>query len=206
MKKIQLSFLILILSFSFSLAKTYTVLTYNKDPNGNKMSFYPPVLKIKKGDTVIFVPTDKGHNAQTIRGATPKKVKFKSKVSKTFQFTFNEDGTVLYKCTPHYTMGMIGTILVGDYKVNFNDVINSKLKPKSMKRLKDDWNVVGLKLEENGFSKANNKKLNSIASKFITKDAVKKAVEENSDASGVKIYKEIILPKGVSTLEEYKKL
>lgn len=207
MKKINLSIIILILISSISFAKTYTVLTYNKDPNGNKMAYYPPVLKINKGDTVIFVPTDKGHNAEAIRGATPNKIKFKSKVSKVFQFTFNEDGTYLFKCTPHYTMGMIGTILVGNYKVNMKDVLNTKLKPKSKQRLINDWKIVGMKYEDDGKYSADEKMLNSIAKKFITKDAVKKAVDNGgSNVSGVKIYKEIIFPKGVSTLEEYKNL
>src|SRR5690606_36022004 len=38
----------------------------NKGSDGQAMVFEPAFLKVKPGDTVKFVPTDKGHDAETI--------------------------------------------------------------------------------------------------------------------------------------------
>lgn len=95
-------------------AKDYQVRMLNKG-NGRTMVFAPEVLRIAPGDTVTFVATDKGHNAEIIStmlppGAAP----FKGKMNKDLTVKFSKPGTYGYKCLPHYGMGMVGAIIVGN--------------------------------------------------------------------------------------------
>lgn len=117
-------------------AATHEVLMYNKNPDNKKerMVFYPPVLKIELGDTVKFVSKSKGHNSQSDKKAIPEGAEnWKSKIGKDFEVTYTVDGTYGYYCTPHRGMGMVGLILVGDYKTNYDDVKASKQKGKAKK-------------------------------------------------------------------------
>ncbi len=43
----------------------------NKGADGTTMVFEPALTKIAVGDTVTFVATDRGHNAETIPGMLP---------------------------------------------------------------------------------------------------------------------------------------
>ncbi|MEP0518899.1 MAG: pseudoazurin [Hyphomicrobiales bacterium] len=84
--------------------------------------FEPPILKIAKGDTVVFLPIDNGHNSASKKGMIPDGVeRWNSKIDKEFSVTFNTDGTYGYICIPHAQMGMVGLVLVGDYTVNYAD-------------------------------------------------------------------------------------
>lgn len=95
-------------------AKDYQVKMLNKG-NGRTMVYSPEVLRIAPGDTVTFVPTDKGHNAESIltmlpAGAAP----FKGKMNQNLTVKFTKPGTYGYKCLPHYGMGMVGVVIVGN--------------------------------------------------------------------------------------------
>jgi pseudoazurin len=63
-------------------------------------------------------------------------MKFKSKNNKETSITFEQSGIYYYWCTPHKGMGMIGLILVGEDKSNFDQVLNAKALGKSKKKLK----------------------------------------------------------------------
>ncbi len=76
-------------------------------------SFEPAIVYIHSGDSVHFVPTDKGHNAQSIPGMTPdgaEPINVPFSQEKTVQFT--KPGLYGYKCLPHAFMGMVGLIVV----------------------------------------------------------------------------------------------
>lgn len=99
-------------------AKDYQVKMLNKG-NGRTMVFTPELLKIAPGDTVTFVATDKGHNAEIIStmlpaGAAP----FKGKMNQDLTVKFTKPGVYGYKCLPHYGMGMVGAIVVGNGGTN----------------------------------------------------------------------------------------
>ena len=51
---------------SAALAANFEVLMLNKGTDGKTMGFSPSFLQIEPGDTVTFIPVDKGHNAETI--------------------------------------------------------------------------------------------------------------------------------------------
>lgn len=83
---------------------------------GNKgaMVFQPDFIEATIGDTVTFVPTDKGHDAESIKGMLPDGVEpFKGKINEQITVTLTAEGIYGVKCTPHYGMGMVALITVG---------------------------------------------------------------------------------------------
>ena len=119
---------------SQALAADMTIEMLNKDADGNKMVFSEEIVRIGVGDTVTWVPTDKGHNVEMV--SSPNDMKFKSKNNKEVSLTFEQTGIYYYWCTPHKGMGMIGLILVGEDKSNFDQVSKAKALGKSKKKLK----------------------------------------------------------------------
>jgi pseudoazurin len=85
----------------------------NKGEKGS-MVFEPDFISAAPGDTIRFVPTDKGHNVETIKGMIPDGAEaFKSKFNEAFSVTVDKEGVYGVKCTPHYAMGMVALIEVG---------------------------------------------------------------------------------------------
>ncbi len=97
-----------------AMAETFEVKMLNRGENGS-MVFEPDFLEISPGDVVRFVPTHKSHNAATIDGMVPDGVEgFKSKINDEFVTTFETQGFYGIKCSPHYGMGMVMLIKVGE--------------------------------------------------------------------------------------------
>lgn len=95
-------------------ASEFAIKTLNSGPGG-MMVFDPAYVKIQPGDTVRFVPADKGHNAELIKGMAPEgAAPFKTVVGKEETVTFDKPGLYGIKCSPHYIMGMVGLVQVGD--------------------------------------------------------------------------------------------
>lgn len=114
-------------------AETFEVKMLNKGENGS-MVFEPAFLEVAPGDTVTFIPTNKGHNAESIKGMLPEGAeKFKSKLSKEFSITLDQEGLYGVKCTPHYSLGMVALIQVGA-AVNLDEAAAVKQKGKAKKR------------------------------------------------------------------------
>ena len=86
---------------------------------GEMMVFEPPVLKIKPGDTVKWVNANPGHNTVSINEMTPAGGNsWNGKMNEEVSVKFDVEGIYGYKCTPHYILGMVGLIVVGDSNVN----------------------------------------------------------------------------------------
>lgn len=99
-------------------AKDVQVKMLNKG-NGRTMVFSQEVVKIAPGDTVTFVSTDPGHNAESIAGMIPAgAAPFKGKMNQNLTVKFTKPGVYGYKCLPHYGMGMVGVIVVGNGGTN----------------------------------------------------------------------------------------
>lgn len=113
-------------------AAEYEVQMLNKGTDGSAMVFEPAFLQIQPGDTVKFVPTDKGHNAETIKDLIPEGAEpFKGKINEEFSVTFDVAGAYAYKCLPHLAMGMVGLIVVGDgAPANLDAITGASLPPK----------------------------------------------------------------------------
>jgi pseudoazurin len=87
----------------------------NKGADGTAMVFEPNFVRAAVGDTVKFVPVDKGHFAVTLPGLWPEGVPdAKGQPNAEFVITLPKDGLYGIKCTPHYAMGMIALIQVGN--------------------------------------------------------------------------------------------
>jgi len=107
--------LMLISSFAtFLNAAEIEVKMLNKGSDGEKMVFEPALIVANVGDTVTFLPTDKGHMAASIKGMIPDGAKkFKGKTNKKVSYVVESEGLYGVRCTPHYANGMVAIIAVG---------------------------------------------------------------------------------------------
>ena len=75
-----------------AMAADHQVLMKNKGADG-VMVFEPLLTTVQPGDTVTFVPTDKGHNAETVKGMVPEGAEtFKGKINEEVKQTFTAPG------------------------------------------------------------------------------------------------------------------
>lgn len=119
-------------------AAEFEVQMLNKGKAG-VMVFEPSLVKVAKGDTVTFVPTDKSHNAETAKGLIPEGAEpFKGKMNETVKVTFAVDGAYVVKCAPHLGMGMVALVVVGDAPANIDAIKTAKLPKKARERLDAD--------------------------------------------------------------------
>ena len=94
-------------------AANFEVQMLNKGADG-AMVFEPALIEIAPGDTVTFVATDKGHNAENIKEVLPEGAEtFKGTMGKDVAFTFTQEGVYGIKCAPHLGMGMVAAVVVG---------------------------------------------------------------------------------------------
>ncbi|MEL7181161.1 MAG: pseudoazurin [Pseudomonadota bacterium] len=102
-------------------AEEYRILMLNaaSDNAQHTNVFMPDILRIQPGDTVTFVPTDAGHNSASKRGMIPEGAEpWNSPMDEEFSITLTVPGIYGYVCLPHYEMGMVGLIIVGDAPEN----------------------------------------------------------------------------------------
>lgn len=86
----------------------------NKGASG-MMVFEPAFVKIAPGDTVRFLPTDNGHDAVSIDAMIPEgAVPFAGKMNEEIAVVFDKPGVYGVKCKPHYGLGMVALIVVGE--------------------------------------------------------------------------------------------
>ena len=118
-----------------ALAANVDVQLLNKGDMGS-MVFQPDLVKIASGDTVTFQPTDKGHNVETIAGMLPAgATAFKGDTSKALTETFTVPGVYAVKCNPHYGLGMVAVIVVGNDVSNLEALKGVKNPKKAQERL-----------------------------------------------------------------------
>src|SRR6476646_4006240 len=112
-KVMTLAALAVLMSASMTLAAEVEIKMLNKGAEG-MMVLEPALVKIDPGDTVKFVATDKGHNAETIKGMLPADATpFLGKNGEDVAVTFDKPGVYGVKCLPHYGMGMVAMVVVG---------------------------------------------------------------------------------------------
>ncbi len=117
-------------------AKDHIVQMKNMGAAG-AMVFEPALVRAKPGDRVRFVPTDPSHNAETIPTMLPAGVaSTKGGMNKEFVLTVAKPGLYGIKCQPHYSMGMVGLVQVGNGpSPNIAQVKAVKLPPFAAKRM-----------------------------------------------------------------------
>src|SRR5690606_13311871 len=83
-----------------------------------------------------IVATDPTHNAESILGMLPEgAAAFKGKINEEISVTFEEEGLYGYKCAPHFGLGMIGLIEVGESAVNAAEAQNVTMPPRAQQRM-----------------------------------------------------------------------
>ncbi|WP_454857699.1 pseudoazurin [Rhizobium binxianense] len=126
-----------------ALAADFEVRMLNKGADG-AMVFEPLLTRIARGDTVTFIPTDKGHNAETVNDMVPDgAAPFKGKMNETLKVTFDVPGAYVVKCMPHVAMGMVGLIVVGENPVNLDAIRAGKLPKKAQERIDTAISQIG---------------------------------------------------------------
>lgn len=116
-------------------AAEHEVLMKNKGEAG-AMVFEPAVIIAAPGDTVRFVPTDKNHNVEGIKGMLPEGVApFKSGMNEEYVLTLTAPGLYGVKCTPHVSMGMVALIQAGEAPANLAAASAVKLPGKGRERM-----------------------------------------------------------------------
>src|SRR5688572_7161513 len=99
-------------------AANHEVRMLSSSPNG-AMVFQPALVRVAPGDTVTFVPTHPTHNAETIPGIVPAgAAAFRGRMNQPVRVTFDRAGVYGFKCAPHFGMGMVGLVVVGNGSSN----------------------------------------------------------------------------------------
>jgi pseudoazurin len=125
-------------------AADFEIHMLNKGKNG-AMVFEPAGIKIAKGDSITFIPTDKGHNAEAVKGLIPEgATSFKGKVNEAIKVTFDISGAYAIKCLPHFAMGMIAVVIVDDAPANLEAIKAAKFPKKARERLDAEIAALGL--------------------------------------------------------------
>jgi len=84
-------------------------------------AYDPMVLKIKPGDRVRWINMS-GHNNNFEPGNIPEGAEpWRTALGEDVSRTFDVEGIYLYKCDPHFALGMVGAIIVGE-PVNLEQV------------------------------------------------------------------------------------
>ena len=123
-------------------AADHEVKLLNKGSTG-MMVFEPAVIKIVPGDTVHFIATDKSHNVETIEGMLPEGAQpFKGEMNKDLTVAFEQPGVYGVKCKPHYGMGMVGLVVVGD-PVNKTQAAAIEQKGKAKQKFETLFGEIG---------------------------------------------------------------
>ncbi|TPK55812.1 pseudoazurin [Mesorhizobium sp. B2-4-19] len=104
----------------------------------------PSFLKIAPGDTVHFVAKDKGHDVESIPGMLPEGAEpFKGQMNKDLTVTFTKPGVYGVKCNPHYGMGMVALVVVGDPSSNLKAAESVNQAGKAKKVFDDLFKQIG---------------------------------------------------------------
>lgn len=131
---------------SMASAADFEVKMLNKGADGEAMVFEPAALRVAVGDTVHFVPVDKGHDAAAVKELIPEGTEeFKGKMNQELTVTFTKEGAYVIKCSPHWGMGMVALIVAGDgAPANLEAVKAAKMAKKTRERLDKEIAALGL--------------------------------------------------------------
>jgi len=123
----------LILEMSAAEAETFVGRMLNRDDTGSTV-FEPAFVWAQIGNTVVFLPNDKGHRVESIEAMLPEGVQaFGSGKNAEFSMRLNQEGICGMKCEPQNVMGIVAPIQAGA-PVDFEEPIAAKQKGKAKGR------------------------------------------------------------------------
>lgn len=119
------------------LAETVEVQMLNRGEAGT-MVFEPAFVHISPGDSVKFVAADRGHNSETIDDMIPEGAEpFAGKINEEIEVTLATEGLYALQCKPHFAMGMVMIIAVGDVAEVPEGYLDGRLPPKARERFEE---------------------------------------------------------------------
>lgn len=131
MKTTLMATVVLMASTAAAFADIIEVQMLNKNEDGDRMVFSEELIRAEVGDIIRFVPTDKSHNAQSVKGAIPEgQEPFRGRINQPVDYEVTETGLTAVICTPHQSMGMVALVVVGDDFSNADDVLNARIAGK----------------------------------------------------------------------------
>jgi pseudoazurin len=117
-----------------AVAETFEVQMLNMGTDGERMVFEPAFVQAEPGDTIKFIATNPGHNAETNDGMIPEGAEgFTGRINEEIEVTMTEEGVYGVICKPHFAMGMVMTIAVGDVDAP-EDFLAGRVPPKAKQR------------------------------------------------------------------------
>lgn len=117
-----------------ALAETFEVQMLNVGSDGERMVFEPAFVQAAPGDTIKFIATDRGHNAEINGAMLPEGAEaFEGKINEEIEVTLDVEGVYGVICKPHYAMGMVMTIAVGEAEAP-EDFLAGRVPPKAKER------------------------------------------------------------------------
>lgn len=117
-------------------AETHEVKMLNRNDAG-PMPYEPDFLVIEPGDTVKFLATTASHNAATIDGFLPEGAEpFRGNINEEIEVTLSEPGFYGVKCLPHYAMGMVMLIQVGEASLE-DLTLPAGVPPRALRRFEE---------------------------------------------------------------------
>lgn len=117
-------------------ADVHEVRMLNRNETGS-MPFEPDFLRVRPGDTIRFLATHPSHNAASMPEIIPAGAEqFRGKINQEIEVTFEVDGIYGIKCLPHYGMGMVMLVVVGNEPVA-NFTIPDALPAAAKKRFEE---------------------------------------------------------------------
>ncbi|NNE52582.1 MAG: copper-binding protein [Sulfitobacter sp.] len=121
-----------------AMAETIEIEMLNRTEDGRVMAFSQELIEVAVGDIVRFVPTDKGHNAQSVKGAVPEGQEgFKGRINQEVEYEITEAGLTAVVCQPHVTVGMVALIVAGGDTSNAEDVLDARLRGKAADKIEE---------------------------------------------------------------------
>ena len=118
-------------------AENFEVQMLNRGDAGT-MIFEPAFLRLAPGDTVTYLATDRGHNAEAIPGMIPEGAEgFEGRINEEIVVTFDTEGVFGIRCKPHFALGMVMTIAVGDVSDAPEDFLAGRIPRSPMARFED---------------------------------------------------------------------
>lgn len=140
LRNLTVGLLMGVVSMTFAgtaLAETHDVQMLNRGEAG-PMIFEPSFLQIAPGDTVRFIATDRGHNAAIIDGMIPQEAEpFSGRINEEIEVTLTVEGLYGIKCTPHFAMGMVMTIAVGEELEAPEGFLEGRIPPRARQRFEE---------------------------------------------------------------------
>lgn len=136
MRTLLLSAALLVGSSVAAFAETIEIQMLNENEAGDKMVFSQELIRAEVGDVIRFVPTDRSHNAQSVKGALPEgQEAFKGRMNQEIEYMVTETGLTAVVCQPHQTMGMVALIVVGNDVSNADEILDARLRGKGKDKI-----------------------------------------------------------------------